>query len=85
MPVFASLYTSCCVLLLLAASAANAAVPDAATVAAAEKQFAETLAKDHGLNEADVLATLSCDQMQGYFFSRPRPRDEITPLLQKRP
>jgi diguanylate cyclase (GGDEF)-like protein len=33
--------------------------------------------------QADVLATLRCDQMQGYFFSAPRPRDEITPLLRK--
>jgi membrane-bound lytic murein transglycosylase B len=59
MPGFASLYTSCCVLLLLVASATNAAVPDAATVAAAEKKFAETLANEHGLSEADVLATLA--------------------------
>ncbi len=33
--------------------------------------------------QADVLATLRCDQMQGYFFSPPRPREEITPLLAK--
>jgi membrane-bound lytic murein transglycosylase B len=59
MPGFASLYTLSCGLLCLAASAATAAVPDAATVAAAEKQFAQTLANDHGLNEAEVLATLA--------------------------
>ena len=44
---------------MLVATATSAAVPDAATVAAAEKQFAQTLANDHGLNEADVLATLA--------------------------
>jgi len=33
--------------------------------------------------QADVLATLRCDQMQGYFVSPPRPREEITPLLAK--
>ena len=58
MPGFASLYTFFC-LPLLVATATHAAVPDAATVAAAEKQFAQTLANDHGLNEADVLATLA--------------------------
>jgi len=31
--------------------------------------------------QADVLATLRCDQMQGFFISEPRPRDEITALL----
>ena len=31
--------------------------------------------------QADVLATLRCDQMQGYFISVPRPREEITALL----
>ena len=31
--------------------------------------------------QADVLATLRCDQMQGYFISPPRPREEITLLL----
>jgi membrane-bound lytic murein transglycosylase B len=59
MPGFASLYTLSCSLLCLVATAATAAVPDAATVAAAEKKFAESMANDHGLNEADVLATLA--------------------------
>src|SRR5207344_1708114 len=54
MPGFASLYTSCCVLPLLVAGATHAAVPDAATVVAAEKKFAQTMANDHGLNEAEV-------------------------------
>ncbi len=31
--------------------------------------------------QADMLATLRCDQMQGYFISVPRPREEITALL----
>jgi diguanylate cyclase (GGDEF)-like protein len=31
--------------------------------------------------QADVLTTLRCDQMQGYFISQPRPREEITALL----
>jgi diguanylate cyclase (GGDEF)-like protein len=34
--------------------------------------------------QADVLATLRCDQMQGFFISQPRPREEITPLLRRR-
>ena len=34
--------------------------------------------------QADVLATLRCDQMQGFFISQPRPREEITPLLRSR-
>ena len=33
--------------------------------------------------QADVLATLRCDQMQGYYVSRPLPADEITALLRK--
>jgi EAL domain-containing protein (putative c-di-GMP-specific phosphodiesterase class I) len=31
--------------------------------------------------QADVLTTLRCHQMQGYFISPPRPREEITALL----
>jgi diguanylate cyclase (GGDEF)-like protein len=31
--------------------------------------------------QADVLATLRCDQMQGYLFSKPLPPEEITALL----
>lgn len=55
---FANFYTLCCGLLLTVA-AAHAAVPDAAAVAAAEQQFAQALARDHGLNQTDVLATLA--------------------------
>ena len=58
MSAFAKFYTLSCGLLLTVA-AANAAVPDAAAVAVAEQQFAQGLAHDHGLNQADVLATLS--------------------------
>ena len=35
--------------------------------------------------QADVLELLRCDQIQGYFVSRPKPREEITPLLRERP
>ncbi|MFO1219956.1 MAG: EAL domain-containing protein [Burkholderiaceae bacterium] len=31
--------------------------------------------------QASVLAAMSCDQLQGYFFSRPVAADEIAPLL----
>ena len=34
--------------------------------------------------QADVLTTLRCDQIQGFFISQPRPREEITPLLRHR-
>jgi diguanylate cyclase (GGDEF)-like protein len=33
--------------------------------------------------QADVLTTLRCDQMQGYYFSRPLPADEIGALLKR--
>lgn len=56
---FADFYTLCCGLALVITTGANAAVPDAAAIAAAEQQFAQTLANDRGLNEADVLATLA--------------------------
>jgi EAL domain-containing protein (putative c-di-GMP-specific phosphodiesterase class I) len=31
--------------------------------------------------QADMLALLGCDEMQGYLISPPLPRGEITPLL----
>ena len=33
--------------------------------------------------QADMLATLRCHQMQGYYFSKPVPADEITALLKR--
>ena len=33
--------------------------------------------------QADVLATLRCDQVQGYYVSRPLPADEIPALLRR--
>jgi len=33
--------------------------------------------------QADVLATLRCDQAQGYLFSAPLPPEEIAALLEK--
>jgi EAL domain-containing protein (putative c-di-GMP-specific phosphodiesterase class I) len=31
--------------------------------------------------QADLLELLRCDQMQGYFFSAPKPREQLTGLL----
>jgi len=31
--------------------------------------------------QADLLELLRCDQMQGYFFSAPKPREQLTALL----
>jgi membrane-bound lytic murein transglycosylase B len=59
MPGFASFYALCCGVLFAFATVANATVPDAAAVAAAEQEFAQALARDHGLKEEDVLATLA--------------------------
>jgi EAL domain-containing protein (putative c-di-GMP-specific phosphodiesterase class I) len=38
-------------------------------------------------NQAQLaaLATLGCDEVQGYLFSRPKPHQEITDLLRHRP
>jgi diguanylate cyclase (GGDEF)-like protein/PAS domain S-box-containing protein len=33
--------------------------------------------------QANMLRLLSCDEMQGYLFSKPRPQDELTALLDK--
>lgn len=33
--------------------------------------------------QANMLALLRCDQFQGYLVSKPRPREELTPLLPK--
>lgn len=33
--------------------------------------------------QANYLRSLQCDEMQGYFFSRPLPADQIMPLLHK--
>lgn len=56
---FAVLYTLCAGATLAASATAANAPPDAATVAAAEQQFAQTLAHDHGLAAQDVLDTLA--------------------------
>lgn len=59
MPRFADFYTLCAGLLFAAhVASVHAAVPDAATVAAAEQQFAQELARDNGLNQASILAVL---------------------------
>lgn len=56
---FADFYTLCAGLLLAApAASVHAALPDAATVTAAEQQFAQELAHDNGLDQASILATL---------------------------
>ena len=34
--------------------------------------------------QAKMLRLLHCDQMQGYLFSKPLPRDQMTALLEKR-
>ncbi|TMH87155.1 MAG: EAL domain-containing protein, partial [Betaproteobacteria bacterium] len=34
--------------------------------------------------QAKMLGLLKCDEMQGYLFSKPLPRDEITALLKAR-
>jgi EAL domain-containing protein (putative c-di-GMP-specific phosphodiesterase class I) len=31
--------------------------------------------------QADVLELLGCDEMQGYFISKPKPRQDLTPVL----
>jgi EAL domain-containing protein (putative c-di-GMP-specific phosphodiesterase class I) len=33
--------------------------------------------------QAKMLRLLRCDEMQGYVFSKPVPRDAITAMLQK--
>jgi membrane-bound lytic murein transglycosylase B len=56
---FADFYTLCLGLLFAApAASVHAALPDAATVTAAEQQFAQELAHDNGLDQASILATL---------------------------
>src|SRR5882724_11126085 len=56
---FAVLYTLCAGVALATSSIAETTTPDAAAVAAAEQQFAQTLAHDHGLAAQDVLDTLA--------------------------
>ena len=34
-------------------------------------------------SQLDVLRTLDCDEMQGFYFSKPVPADEIAQMLQK--
>jgi len=36
-------------------------------------------------HQADHLAALGCEYLQGYYFSRPVPHDEIVDMLQKQP
>ena len=36
-------------------------------------------------HQADHLAALGCEYLQGYYFSRPVPHDEVVDMLQKQP
>src|SRR5689334_9135902 len=56
---FAALYTFCASALLAVLPAAAEPTPSTQAVSAAEKQFAEGLAKANGLDEAAILATLA--------------------------
>jgi membrane-bound lytic murein transglycosylase B len=61
---FAVLYTFCTSVVLAAAPAPAEPTPSATAVAAAEKQFAEDLAKTKGLDQTAILATLGKARFQ---------------------
>lgn len=87
MPVFPRFHAFCACAALIAACIGHAAVPDPAELAAAEQKLADELASEHGLNAADVMATLAGSRYQQSIIdtmSRPaesKPWKEYRPIF----
>jgi membrane-bound lytic murein transglycosylase B len=88
MPVFSRFHAVCaCTALIAAACVSHAAVPDPTELAAAEQKFADELASEHGLNAAEVMATLTKAHYQQSIIdtmSRPaesKPWKEYRPIF----